>query len=421
MSENPSKKLKIAAIFSYAANEEEGGGLLGEENSEDTSALDSTSQDFLESAIRDYNEMFRTNYDTSSDKFQNYYKDISLRMKNREIDLLIVVNMFLTGFDATTLNTLWVDKNLKQHGLMQAFSRTNRILNSIKTFGNIVCFRNLQKRTDDVIALFGDKDAGGICVLKGYKDYYYGDEEQPGYIGLLDELQSKYPLCEPQIIGERAQKDFIGLFGAILRMRNILSAFDEFSGNDILSERDMQDYQGRYNDLYDEWRNRRKENEKEDITDDIVFEVELVKQVEINIDYILLLVKKYHDGHQEDKEILVSIHKAVDSSLELRSKKALIETFIAGINDVDDVLLEWREFVIKQKEAELTAIIAEEELKNDETRKFVERSFHDGIMKTTGTDVDKILPAMTRFDGTREKKKENVIERLLQFLRGFLA
>lgn len=399
MSENPSKKLKIAAIFSYAANEEEGGGLLGEENSEDTSALDSTSRDFLESAIRDYNEMFRTNYDTSSDKFQNYYKDISLRMKNREIDLLIVVNMFLTGFDATTLNTLWVDKNLKQHGLVQAFSRTNRILNSIKTFGNIVCFRNLQKRTDDAIALFGDKDAGGICVLKGYKDYYYGDEEQPGYIGLIDELQSEYPLCEPQIIGERAQKDFIGLFGAILRMRNILSAFDEFSGNDILSERDMQDYQGRYNDLYDEWRNRRKENEKEDITDDIVFEVELIKQVEINIDYILLLVKKYHDGHQEDKEILVSIHKAIDSSLELRSKKALIETFIAGINDVDDVLLEWREFVIKQKEAELAVIIAEEKLKNDETRKFVERSFHDGIMKTTGTDVDKILPAMTRSTG----------------------
>ena len=204
-------------------------------------------------------------------------------------------------------------------------------------------------------------------------------------------------------------------------MRNILSAFDEFSGNDILSERDMQDYQGRYNDLYDEWRNRRKENEKEDITDDIVFEVELIKQVEINIDYILLLVKKYHDGHQEDKEILVSIHKAIDSSLELRSKKALIETFIAGINDVDDVLLEWREFVIKQKEAELAVIIAEEKLKNDETRKFVERSFHDGIMKTTGTDVDKILPAMTRFDGVRDKKKETVIERLLQFFERFFG
>ena len=419
MNENPGRKLKIATIFSYAANEEENDGLLGEENSEDTSALDSTSRDFLESAIRDYNEMFRTNYDTSSEKFQNYYKDISLRMKNREIDLLIVVNMFLTGFDATTLNTLWLDKNLKQHGLLQAYSRTNRILNSIKTFGNIVCFRNLQKRTDDAISLFGDKDAGGICVLKGYKDYYYGYDGKAGYVDLIDELQTKYPLSEPQIIGEQAQKDFIGLFGAILRMRNILSSFDEFAGNEILSERDMKDYQGRYNDLYDEWRNRRKDAEKENINDDIVFEIELIKQVEINIDYILLLVKKYHDGHQEDKEILVSIYKAIDSSLELRSKKALIENFIAGINDVDDVLLEWREFVIKQKEIELAAIISEEHLKDEETRKFVDRSFRDGVMKTTGTDVDKIMPAMSRFDGTREKKKDIVIQRLLLFFERF--
>lgn len=212
MNENPSKKLKIATIFSYAANEEENDGLLGEENSEDTSALDSTSRDFLESAIHDYNEMFRTNYDTSSEKFQNYYKDISLRMKNREIDLLIVVNMFLTGFDATTLNTLWVDKNLKQHGLLQAYSRTNRILNSIKTFGNIVCFRNLQKRTDDAISLFGDKDAGGICILKGYKDYYYGYDGKAGYVDLIDELQTKYPLSEPQIIGEPSTKRFYRAF-----------------------------------------------------------------------------------------------------------------------------------------------------------------------------------------------------------------
>ena len=243
MNENPSRKLKIATIFSYAANEEESDGLLDEENPEDTIALDAPSRNFLESAIKDYNATFATNYDTSSDKFQNYYRDVSLRMKNREIDLLIVVNMFLTGFDATTLNTLWVDKNLKQHGLLQAYSRTNRILNSIKTFGNIVCFRNLQKRTDDAVALFGDKDAGGICVLKSYNDYYYGYGDKQGYVDLIDELQTKYPLSEPQIIGEKAQKDFIALFGAILRMRNILSSFDEFIGNEILSERDMQDYQ----------------------------------------------------------------------------------------------------------------------------------------------------------------------------------
>ena len=421
MQENPSLKLNVATIFSFAANEEEQDGLLDEENPEDTFALDAPSRDFLDGAIKDYNATFKTNYDTSSDKFQNYYKDVSLRMKNREIDLLIVVNMFLTGFDATTLNTLWVDKNLKQHGLIQAYSRTNRILNSIKTFGNIVCFRNLQKRTDDAVSLFGDKEAGGICVLKGYKDYYYGYDGKSGYVDLIDELQSKFPLSEPQIIGESAQKEFIGLFGAILRMRNLLSSFDDFAGNEILSEREMQDYQGRYNDLYDEWRNRRKDKEKEDITDDIVFEVELIKQIEINIDYILLLVKKYHDGHREDKDLLITINKAVDSSLELRSKKALIQNFIAGINDVDDVLLEWKEFVAKKKEEELAAIIAEEKLKTHETLKFIEYSFRDGIMKTTGTDIDKIMPPMSRFGGGREKKKESIIQRLSKFFEMFFG
>lgn len=426
MAEDPSKKLKVATIFSYAANEEVDDSLLSEENSEDTNNLDKSSRDFLESAIKDYNEMFKTNYDTSSDKFQNYYKDVSLRMKNREIDLLIVVNMFLTGFDATTLNTLWVDKNLKAHGLIQAFSRTNRILNSIKTFGNIVCFRNLQKRADDAVALFGDKEAGGICLLKGYKDYYYGYEDEKGhfksgYTDLIQELESKYPLTEPQIIGEKAQKDFIGLFGAILRMRNLLSSFDEFAGNEILSEGEMQDYLSRYNDLYLEWKKYRDERTKEDITNDIVFEIELIKQVEINIDYILLLVKKYHDSHQEDKEILISINRAIDSSLELRSKKQLIETFIAGINDVEDVMLEWKEFVSKQKELELSKIISEMQLKEKETRKFIDYSFRDGVLKTTGTDIDKLMPPMSRFGGGREKKKKSVIERLKAFFEKFFS
>ncbi len=329
--------------------------------------------------------------------------------------------MFLTGFDATTLNTLWVDKNLKQHGLIQAFSRTNRILNSIKTFGNIVCFRNLQKRTDDAVSLFGDKEAGGICVLKGYKDYYYGHDGKAGYVDLIDELQTKYPLSDPQIIGESAQKDFIGLFGSILRMRNLLSSFDDFAGNEILSERDMQDYQGRYNDLYDEWRNRRKDKEKEDITDDIVFEIELIKQIEINIDYILLLVKKYHDGHKDDKELLITINKAIDSSLELRSKKELIQNFIAGVNDVDDVMLEWKAFVAEQKEKELAALIAGEKLKDEETRKFIDYSFRDGVMKTTGTDIDKIMPPMSRFGGGREEKKESIINKLLAFFERFFG
>lgn len=431
MEADPTKKLRIATIYSYGANEaeyDEGtSGILDEENSEDTSALDQSSRDFLDMAIKDYNEMFHTNYSTDSDKFQNYYKDVSLRMKNKELDLLIVVNMFLTGFDATTLNTLWVDKNLKMHGLIQAFSRTNRILNSIKTFGNIVCFRNLQKRVDTAISLFGDKNAGGIVLMKGFKDYYYGYEgidgkQYPGYMDMMDDLTSKFPLSEPQIIGEQNQKDFISLFGAILRMRNLLSAFDEFAGKEMISERDLQDYLGRYQDLRDEWNERRKRGESTDIIDDIVFEVELIKQIEINIDYILMLVKKYHDSHCEDKEVLVTIKKAIDASPELRSKKALIETFIAGINDVEDVMTEWHDYVAEKREEELVQIIKDEKLKELETRKFIENAFRDGEIKTTGTDIDKLMPPVSRFGGgNRSAKKQGVIDKLKSFFEKFFG
>ena len=431
MEADPTKKLRIATIYSYGANEaehdEDTSGILDEENSEDTSALDQSSRDFLDMAIKDYNEMFHTNYSTDSDKFQNYYKDVSLRMKNKELDLLIVVNMFLTGFDATTLNTLWVDKNLKMHGLIQAFSRTNRIFNSIKTFGNIVCFRNLQKQVDTAISLFGDKNAGGIVLMKGFKDYYYGYEgidgkQYPGYVDMMYDLTSKFPLSEPKIIGEQNQKDFISLFGAILRMRNLLSAFDEFAGKEMISERDLQDYLGRYQDLRDEWNNRRNHGESTDITDDIVFEVELIKQIEINIDYILMLVKKYHDSHFEDKEVLVTIKKAINASPELRSKKALIETFIAGINDVEDVMTEWHDYVAKKREEELVQIIRDEKLKEPETRKFIGNAFRDGEIKTTGTDIDKLMPPVSRFGGSnRAAKKQGVIDKLKSFFEKFFG
>ena len=415
MAENPQRRLKIAVIYSYGANEEETDGILDEENPEDTSALDQNSRDFLDAAIRDYNEMFHTNYSTDGDKFQNYYKDVSLRMKNKELDLLIVVNMFLTGFDATTLNTLWVDKNLKMHGLIQAYSRTNRILNSIKVFGNIVCFRNLQKRTDDAISLFGDKEAGGIVLMRGYKDYYFGYEDadgkyHPGYQDMIEELTTKFPLTEERITGEQR------------RMRNLLTSFDEFAGSEILSERNFQDYLGRYQDLRDEWKNRKPGGEKEDITDDIVFEIELIKQIEINIDYILMLVQKYHDSHCDDKEILITIQKAVDASPELRSKKALIETFIAGINDVSDVMLEWRTFVAEEKEQQLVTIIQEENLKDEETRRFMDSAFRDGSVKTTGTDIDKLMPPISRFGGgNRAAKKQTIIEKLQAFFERFFG
>ena len=425
MAASPEKSLKIAVIYSYGANEEDPDGILDEENPEDTSALDSTSRDFLEKAISDYNKQFNTNYDTSSDKFQSYYKDVSLRMKNKELDLLIVVNMFLTGFDATTLNTLWVDKNLKMHGLIQAYSRTNRILNSIKRFGNIICFRALQKRTDAAIALFGDKDAGGIITLRCFSDYYFGYENNKGkhidgYVELIDKLLTDFPLSEPQIVGEQRQKEFIMLMGAILRLRNLLVSFDDFEGKEILTERDFQDYLGRYQDLYDEWKKIPKDLTRTNIDNDIIFEIEIIKQIEINIDYILILIAKYHDTHCMDKEVLITIQKAIDSSPELRSKKDLIDNFINGINEVDDVMNEWHAYVAEQREKALIQLIEEEKLKESETRAFVEGAFRDGAVKTTGTDIDKILPAVSRFGGgNRKAKKETVIEKLKGFFERF--
>ena len=423
MAEHPEKALKVATIYSYGQNEDDPDGFIDDEESDNTDALDLTSREFLESAIADYNGMFSTAYDTSSDKFPNYYKDLSLRMKNREVDLLIVVNMFLTGFDATTLNTLWVDKNLKQHGLIQSFSRTNRILNSVKTFGNIVCFRNLQKETDDAIALFGDKNASGIVLMKSYNDYYYGctDENgkrQKGYEERISELIQKYPLGV-DILGEEAEKDFIVSFGNILRLRNILSTFDDFAGNEILSPIDLQDYTGLYNDLYLKYRTDR---QAENIDDDIVFEMELVKQIEVNIDYILMLVAKFHKSNCEDKEILLAIDKAIKSSIELRSKKELIEGFIATINTQTDVETDWKEFVVRQKEKDLKALILEEKLKEDETRKYIENALRDGAVKTTGTDIDRLMPATSRFGGgNRAAKKQGVIDKIKAFFEKYFG
>jgi len=417
------RKMNIATIFSYSANEEDPEDVFPDEDF-DTAGLDQSSRDFLESAIADYNADFKTNYDTSSEKFQNYYKDLSLRMKRREVDLLVVVNMFLTGFDATTLNTLWVDKNLKQHGLIQAFSRTNRILNSVKTYGNIVCFRDLQAETDEAIALFGDKEAGSIVLLKDYDSYYYGFDEdgkhQPGYAELIEEISTQYPQGQA-ILGEQSQKEFIRLFGAILRLKNILTAFDRFAGNEILSIREFQDYQSVYIDLYQEL-TRDRESDKEKINDDIIFEIELIRQVEINIDYILMLVAQYHASNCEDKNVLVSIDKAINSSLQLRSKKELIEHFIGTVNASTNVDEDWRKFVREQKETDLNVIIGEEKLKEEETRKFLNNSFRDGTLKTTGTDIDKILPPASRFGGgTRAAKKQSVIARLMQFFEKYLG
>lgn len=416
-------RLRIATIYSYGVNEAENDDFVEDENSENTDGLDKSSRDFLEMVIGDYNALFKTNYDTSSDKFQNYYKDVSLRMKNREIDVLIVVNMFLTGFDATTLNTLWVDKNLKYHGLLQAFSRTNRILNSVKTFGNIVCFRNLEEETNNAIALFGNKEAGSVVLLKNFESYYNGYDENGkhfnGYVELIEKLKALFPLGIV-LGGEKAEKEFIMLYGAILRMKNILSAFDNFEGKEILSERDFQDYQSEYIDLYQKYKLKSNEK-KENINDDVVFEIELVKQVEINIDYILMLVKKYQQEGNQNKEIVVTIEKAVKSSMNLRSKLELIREFLSRINAQTEVDGDWKKFVDEQRENDLAVIINEEMLKAEETHKFIDNSFRDGVLKTTGTDIDVIMPAVSRFGGgNRAEKKKRVIDRLMSYYEKYI-
>jgi type I site-specific deoxyribonuclease, hsdR family len=423
--EEKQKDLTMATIYSFVQNEEDtSDGILDDEGFE-TDLLDKSSREFLDFAINEYNKKFKTNFSSEGNGFQDYYKDLSDKVKHREIDLLIVVNMFLTGFDATTLNTLWVDKNLKQHGLIQAYSRTNRILNSVKTYGNIVCFRNLQEATNDAIALFGDKNATGIVLLKSYEDYYYGYEDdngkkQIGYEERIAMLLQKYPLGV-QIVGEKAEKDFIVSIGNILRLRNILSSFDKFAGNEILSERDFQDYTGMYVDLYQKYK-QKDDGEKESIKDDIVFEMELVKQVEVNIDYILMLVAKYHQSNCEDKEILGTIDKAIKSSLALRSKKELIDGFISKINADTNVMDDWGKFVKEQKEIDLKKIINDENLNEEETRKFLDNAFRDGQVKTNGTDIEKILPPMRRFGGgNRAEKKENIIVKVKKFFEKYFG
>lgn len=416
------KKLKVALIYSFGVNDEDLDEMI-DENSEDTSGLDASSRDFLENAIADYNKLFGTSFDTSSDKFQNYYKDVSQRVKDRELDILIVVNMFLTGFDATTLNTLWVDKNLRFHGLLQAFSRTNRILNSVKTFGNIVCFRNLEKATNESIALFGDKEASGIVLLKAFSDYYEGykdgDKEIRGYTSFVTELMEKYPLGE-RILGESDKKEFIKLYGSILRLTNILNTFDEFGGKEILTDRDVQDYHSIYIDLYNEFRSS-KEEEKENINDDLVFEMELIKQVEINIDYILDLIKQYHEDHIKNKDILVDINKAIDSSVELRNKKDLINKFISTLDIHSSVDEDWQKFIEKKKKEELDSIIETEKLDPTATYTFIKNAFRNGNISTTGTEIARIIPPMTRFapTGDRSRKRETVLDKLTAFFERF--
>ena len=324
------QRLKVATIFTFSQNEEENDmGNIDDEDPTSTDRLDASSRDFLDRAIGDYNQLFGTNYDTSSDKFQNYYKDLSLRMKNKEIDILIVVSMFLTGFDAQSLNTLWVDKNLRMHGLLQAYSRTNRILNSIKDCGNIVCFRNLEEATNESFSLFGDKNASGVILMRSFSDYYYGfvddnGEYVKGYVDSVKALGEQFPLpINPQALLDEQKGDFVRLFSAILRLENLLSAFDEFTEDKkLFAERELQDYTGLYITIRDLMKTSEDSDKtKESILDDLVFEMELVKQIQINIPYILDLVNKYHEQNCKDKELLAKIQSAIGASPDLRDKE----------------------------------------------------------------------------------------------------
>lgn len=414
----PDKRLKIGLIFSFGANEAVGDeDTYLDEEGFDTEKLDQSSRDFLDGAIRDYNALYATSFDTSADKFENYYKDLSLRLKSRDIDLVIVVNMFLTGFDATTLNTLFVDKRLVNHGLLQAFSRTNRILNSVKTFGNIVMFRDLEQEMNDALALFGNKEARGVVLLKPFGEYY---EEYAEKVG---ELLERFP-PGVQIVGESAQKAYIALLGAVLRLQNVLTAFDDFAGNALLSERQQQDYLSVYLDLYADFRGQ-KDADKESINDDVVFEIELIKQVEINVDYILLLVQKYRDarGDGTDKEVRAEIFRAVDASPSLRNKKDLIEAFVDSVSNSGRVDDEWRRFVAGRRTAELDQIIESEGLRPEATRAFIDTAFRDGALRTTGTAITTVLPPVSRFsaEGGHAEKKQRVLAKLGAFFERFFG
>ena len=435
LAEDGAPNLRVATIYTFAANEEEVDewGFEGDENPENIGKpKDLQSRDALDEAIKDYNLMWtpNTSYSTDGDSFQSYYKDVSLRMKNKEIDILIVVGMFLTGFDAKTLNTLWVDKNLKLHGLLQAYSRTNRILNAVKNCGNIVCFRDLEEATKESLRIFGDDRASGMVFMKSFGEYYglgYQDdkgEQHMPYKGLIEMLTTHFPVeMLPNEKSDFAKKEFIKLMSEILRLRNILSAFDDFTEEaKIIDEMRWQDYLGWYNHFYEEFRPKSHKGERVEITDDIIFEMELVKQVQVNIRYILDLVQQYHDKNCEDKEIIVKIRKKIDASPDMRDKRDLIEKFIEQMTPQggNDVGAEWDEYIEREKKEQLDAIIAAENLKPAEAEAFVKRAFMDGYVTETGTGIAKILPASNPFMPESGEKKQTVIDKLKAYLNKFL-
>lgn len=428
------KRLKVATIYSFAANEEQ--RAIGEISEEDfdVSAMESTAKEFLDKVITDYNSCFKTNFSTNGNEFQNYYKDLSLKVKEKKVDLLIVVGMFLTGFDAPTLNTLFVDKNLRYHGLIQAFSRTNRILNKVKTFGNIVCFRDLEKATQDAIKTFGDENSVNIILEKSYEDYIHGfkDEETgkviKGYTDICNEIISKFP--EPtEIILEADKKEFAELFGELLKVENILRNFDEFEGfKKIISDRQMQDMKSVYVDIRESIINSKSsENSEGNQIDfsDIEFQIDLLKTDEINLDYILALILEKSKENDDVESLKAEVRRVIRSSLGTRAKEELIMDFINGIRlselkNTDDILESFYKFARKEKNAKIKGLVEEEKLKEDSNR-FIEKAISKGYVEYAGDELDRIIPPTSRRQGAREKKKESVLEKIRKIVEVFVG
>ena len=460
------KPLKIATIFSFAANEEQSAiGEIADENFE-PSAMDLSAKEFLAKAIADYNAMFGTSYCIDGKEFQNYYRDLAKRVRSREVDLVIVVGMFLTGFDAPTLNTLFVDKNLRYHGLIQAFSRTNRIYDATKTFGDIVTFRDLEKHTIDAIKLFGDENTANVVLEKSYREYLEGfkdiasGEARRGYIDIVKELGDKFPETD-NIVTEQDKKDFVKLFGEYLRVENILQNFDEFTTlkalqsidssnpeaietfkNDyfvtdadiakmqelqVPSDRIIQDYKSTYNDIRDWLRRERggKESEKSRIDwDDVIFEIDLLKSQEINLDYILELIFEHNKKKMDKSSLIDEIRRIIRSSIGNRAKESLIVDFINeadldALSDKTEIIKAFFEYAQTRQKKEASDLIASENLNEREARYYMEISLKREYASENGTDFNNILPKMSPLNPLYLTKKHKVFEKIAAFVEKF--
>ena len=456
--------LKIATIFSFAANEEQDaiGDIIDE--SFEVEAMNSSAKEFLKSAIDDYNSYFATNYDVDAKSFQNYYRDLAKRVKNKEVDLLIVVGMFLTGFDAPTLNTLFVDKNLRYHGLIQAYSRTNRIYNSTKSFGNIVTFRDLEQDTIDAITLFGKSNTRNIVLEKSYQEYMEGFTDagvaRRGYLEVIAELQERFPDPD-EIQTEKDKKDFVKLFGEYLRVENILQNYDEFAALqafqsldtsdakaveafkekyyltdeafaemqpiDMPSERSIQNYRSTYNDIRD-WLRRQKDGEEKAKStidwDDVVFEVDLLKSQEINLDYILELIFEHNKKTKNKSELIDEIRAIIRSSLGNRAKESLIVDFINqtdldNIADKAGIIESFFQFAQKEQQQEANELISTEGLNIEDAKRYINVSLQRGYASEQGTDLNEALPKMSPLNPQYLTKKQNVFQKISAFVEKF--